>query len=214
MARTLSQILTDVNAYLDLEAAEPTGTELDTRKNYANQTLFDVAALAQFSEFHTIYNVYPSANASVSLPSNFHELMSPPRQYQGGSWVEFEEIKPLDRFSKSTGDNYVYIMGNPMEGYTAVFNGLDANATLSFDFQRFPSGMATLTDICELSDPMVVVADVEAKVLESRSDDRFPIKRADANQRIQSLIGRESKTPGGGFNTTRRQGASAYSIGG
>ena len=74
--------------------------------------------------------------------------------------------------------------------------------------------MATLSDMCELSDPMYVVSDVEAKILESRSDDRFPIKRAEANQRLLSMIGRESKTPGGGINTTRRQGAGAYSIGG
>lgn len=211
--RTLSQILTDCNAYLDLEATEPTGTELTTRQNYANQAVLDAASVAQFNEFHQVYTANPSVNASVSLPSGFRELMGPVRQMNGSGWDNFEEIKPMERYERETSDKYLYILGNSNEGYTAVFNGLTANATISLDYQRFPSGFATLTTICELPDPQYVTARIIAYVLESRSDDRFPLKLSEANTRLTNMIGRESKLPGGGVNTTRRQGVGRYAIG-
>jgi len=212
MGRTLQDILIDANAYLDLEASAPTGTELVTRANYANQAVLDASAVAQFSEFYQIYEVMVSNNASVSLP-NFREFTLAPKQYVGGGWVDFLEIKPQERFNKTADEKYCYVVGNPATGYTAVFNGLTANATLSMDFQRFPSGLLTLTDVCELSDPTYVTARVEAYVLESRNNDRFPIVKAEANGKLQNMVGREMKTPGGGTNTTPRQGTTAYSIG-
>jgi hypothetical protein len=213
MARTLSQILTDANAFLDLEAAEPTGTELATRTNYANQAVWDAANAVQFPELHRIYEVDPGSNSRVSLPGNFREFMTSPKQYTGGAWVEFPEISPLERFSKSSGDKYCYVTGNPMEGYDVVFNGLTANATISMDFQRFPSGLATLSDICELPDAQYVVTKVESYVLKSRSDDRFPLVENDANIKLQGMIGRSMKT-NGRENITPRTSKGNYSIGG
>lgn len=211
--RTLQSILIDANAYLDLEATAPTSTELVTRANYANQAIWDASAVAQFSELHQIYEVLVSDNASVSLQSNFREFVVAPKQNVGGGWVDFPEIKPQDRFNKVSTDRYCYVVGNPAIGYTAVFNGLTANATLSMDFQRYPSGLLTLTDVCELSDPTYVTSKIEAYVLESRNNDRFPIVKAEANGKLQNMVGREMKTPGGGINTTPRQGSAAYSIG-
>lgn len=204
----------DANAYLDLEAEIPTGDEQITRSNYANQSVWDASAIGQFSEFHQIYEVCVSNNASVSLPSNFRELVLSPKQRTGGGWVDFEEIRPQDRFKKQTDDKYCYIVGNPSSGYTAVFNGLEANATISFDFQRFPSGLLTLTDVCELADPTFVTSKIEAYVLESRNNERFPLVKAEANTKLKNMLGREMKTVGGGTNATPKQGASTYAIGG
>ena len=214
MARTLQDILIDANAYLDLSAEAPSGTELVTRANYANQSVWDATAIAQFREFHKIYQVNPGTLASISLPSDFRELMVAPRQLlSNGAWSNpFEPIEPLARFQKQSTDQYLYILGNPASGYTAVFNALTANATLSFDYQRFPSGLLTLTDACELSDPTYVTSKVEAYVLESRNNDRFPIVKAEANNKLKNMVGRSMKTTGGGTNTTPRQGASSYRI--
>lgn len=216
MARTLLDILIDANAYLDLDASAPTGTELSTRANYANQAVWEASSVAQFSEFHNVYQVDPSTLASISLPQNFRELMAPPRQLlSNGQWsLPFEEIRPLERFDKDSSDKYCYILGNPASGYTAIFNGLAASATLSVDFQRFPSGLLTLTDVCELSDSGFVTTRTEAYVLESRNNDRFPIVKADANIKLQNMIGREMKSPNNGTNSVPRQGLMKYSIGG
>ena len=46
--KTLSDILIEANATLDLDASSPTGTELTTRANYADQAVWDAAATGQF----------------------------------------------------------------------------------------------------------------------------------------------------------------------
>lgn len=215
MSRTLAEILTDVNAYMDLEAAQPTGDELVARANYANQAVWDASAFVQLSEFSKVYEVDPAANASISMPSDFREFMGAPQQLQeNGTWEAFPQIEPRERYEKASSDKYCYLLGDPAGGYTAVFNGLTANATLSVDYQRFPSGLLTLTDKCELPDPMYVVTKVKSFILQSRSDERFPQVDGEAARRLQNMVGRESKgTMDGGTRSLRKSGIAAYSIG-
>jgi hypothetical protein len=78
--RTLSQILVDANAFLDLDAAVPTSSELTSRVNYANQAVWDAAGVGQLKEFHTIHEVNPGSSSRVSLPNNFREFMASPKQ--------------------------------------------------------------------------------------------------------------------------------------
>lgn len=211
MSKTLSQILTDVNSYLDLTAELPTGDELDTRVNLANQAVQDAAAIGNFKEFSTIYAVNPSALASIALPSNFRDFETSPQQMNSdGTWTQFPAIKPEEIYTRDSADKYSFLLGNPQSGYTAVFNGLTANATVSIGFQRFPSGMATLADVCELSDPQYVVAKVESYVLQGRSDDRFPIVEADAQRRLQNMLGRDGKLT---VNETRKRSNAGYNLG-
>src|ERR1044072_3810570 len=100
MGKTLSQILIDVNAYVDLDASEPTSTELSTRTNYADQAVWDASAVAQFSELQNIYMVNPGNAASIPLPSDFRELMGVVHQTVGGGVDEFTEINPNERWAK------------------------------------------------------------------------------------------------------------------
>lgn len=204
MARTLSQILIDANAHLDLEATLPTSTELTLRTNFANQSIWDAAATGQLKEFKKVYEVNTSTLASIPMPSDFREFQSVPRILSGGSWVEYEEIEPEQKYEKANSDRYCYVLGNPVDGYTAVFNSIISMATLSFVYQRFPSGLATLTDTCELPDPQYVVSRTVAYVLEARSDDRFPLVKADSEIRLKNMSGRNMKRPGGGVNQTPR----------
>ena len=199
MSRNLSQILYDVNSYVDLEYALPTGDELYTRANYANQAVWDASAVAQLDEFTRTYEVNPGTASSVTLPRNFREFKISPQQLVNGTWVEFPEVLPEERYQKNAGDKYCYVMGNPMSGYIAYFNNLEANCTLSVTHQAYPSGMATLSDICELSDPMYVVNKVESYVLQARGDDRFPYVDAQAEKRLRNMIGRDMKSPGGQY---------------
>jgi len=87
----------------------------------------------------------------------------------------------------SSTDKYCYVLGNPSSGYTAVFNNLvSANCTLSITYQRYPSGFATLTDVCELPDPEYVVCKIESLVLQSRRDERFPLKEAETERKLRN----------------------------
>jgi len=155
---TLSDILFSANSFLDLESALPTGTELTTRVNFADQSVKDAASAYRFKEFETIYYPSTSTSASLSLPSNFRELSSIPVEYDSsGNQTLFPELRleqVADGLEQSK--DFCYLLGNSMEGHTLVFNGLTANATLSLQYQLFPSGMATLTDVCELPDPEYV----------------------------------------------------------
>jgi len=209
--RTLSQILTDCNAYLDLDASEPTGTELTTRTNYANQAIWEASAIAQFSAFKNVYEVNVSSGATIPLPTVFREFQTAPRLLNSSLvWEAYEEIEPGDRYGKVSTDKYCYVLGNPSEGYNAIFNNLTANCTLSVTYQRYPSGFATLTDVCELTDPQYVVNKIESLVLQSRRDERFPIKDAESERRLKNMVGRESKPPTGGTNITKRTGSANY----
>lgn len=203
MSRTLSQILTDANSTLDLEAALPTGDELTLRQNYANQAVEDAAGVAQFSEFDVVYEVNTTTLATISLPTGFRELKTNPRILDStGNWREYEEILPHDKYNYLTSDKYCMVLGNPQEGYSLYLNSVLSGATLSIIYQRYPSGMATLTDVCELSDATFVTRKIESYVLYSRGDERLSIAESRAQQRLQNMVGRDMKTPGGGARTT------------
>jgi len=206
MARTLSQILTDANAVLDLEATLPTGDELTLRANYADQAVWDAAGSGQFHEFDSEYLVNSSTLATIPLPSNWHEFKHNPRVLDStGVWQEYPEIDPLEKYEKSNDDRYCYVLGNPSEGYFVIFNGLISMATISMIFQRYPSGMLTLTDVCELSDPTYVTRKIESYVLYSRGDERFPTSEQRADLRLKNMYGRGQKSPGGQSRDTKRK---------
>ena len=205
MSRTLSQILVDVNSTMDLEAALPTGDELETRTNYAHQAVLDAAAMGQLSEFKAEFLTTTSTLATIPLPSNFREFEINPRimNTDGSGWTEYIEIDAEDRYDYTASDYFCYVLGNPSEGYNAVFNNIIASSTLSIIHQRYPSGLLTLADVCELPDSQYVARKVESYVLYSRSDDRLQIAEARAEQRLANMMAREMKGPGGQSRNTR-----------
>lgn len=213
MATTLSDILKSVNAYTDLESALPTGTELTTRIDYANQAVRDAGDAYNFPQFNAIYRPSVSSAASISLPSNFKEFSGAPQVMESdGSYIQFPQIEPKDLYTQSASGKYCYVLGNPMEGYTAVFNNLSAGASLSIPYQRQPSGFATLTDVSELPSTEYVKQAIIAYVLEARGDDRSEGERGKANALLRNMIGRFGMNrKSGGYNLTPK--SNLYSIG-
>jgi hypothetical protein len=210
--KTLSQILVETSSYLDLTAALPTGDDLSVRINYAQQAMDEWAAAYNWRQLNGVYNVQASM-MSVSMPSNFRRFNGPVHTPDNGSDNEYPEILPEERWNKSTSDKYCYLLGSPAAGYTAVFNNLSIGASLSIDFQRYPSNMMTFSDLCEADDGEYVKQKVISYVLQSRSDDRFPLVDADANRMLQNMIGREMiRRPGGSLSTTKR-GTANYGLG-
>lgn len=207
--RTLSNILIDANSYLDLEAAEPTGDDLTVRTSYAQQAVREWADASRWAELSTPYSVFATLG-TASLPTNFKELEAKPKDLSNNY---YPEIRVADRLTKSTDEKYSFVTGNQSTGNIITFNALSANATLSLTYQRQPSNMATLTDVCEVPDDLYVVQKVISLVLQSRSDERFPIVEADAQRRLNNMIGRSMVENRGGSNTTRRNGSAAWSIG-
>jgi len=209
MARTLSQILSDVNSYIALDNSVPTGTDVTTWTDYANLAVLKASAKMPWEQFHKSIVTATSNGplfatvASISLPTNFREFDTAPQVDIGsGTFSSYVQILPIERYLKQPNDRYCYVLGNPSEGYTAVFNALAANATLYMDFQRFPSGFATLTDTCELDDDTYIVEQVKSYVLQARSDDRFPVVEDKAAQILEDMQGRQDRALQGGINKT------------
>jgi len=195
---TLEDILKSSNSYLDLDFSLPTGTELTTRTDFANQAVRDACGAYRFNEFTQIYDVL-ATNTTVNLPSNFRELEEAPAvRDTNGDWLAYPQIRPEERFTKTDDSRYCYQLGNGST-YTLRFNNLAVNATVSIQYQRFPSGMATYSDICELPDAEYVRLKLISYVLQSRSDERFPIIDAEANNRLANMIGRSMIQPSGGL---------------
>lgn len=212
--KTLDQILRNSNSYLDLTTDLPTGDDLDVRINYAQQAIDEWGAIYNWKQLNQVYSPSAATMASLPLPSNFRRFLGAPRNMIGSnSWQEYPEILPEERYLKNGSDYYCYVLGNPSSGYVAIFNNLASNASLSIDYQRYPSNVATLTDAVEVDDGEYIKMKVISYVLQSRSDDRFPQVEADANRMLQNMISRETnRTPGGSHSTIKR-GSSAYRLG-
>lgn len=200
--KTLSDILISANAVLDLDADSPTGTELTTRSNYADQAVWDAASTNQLPEFKREFLGSASTLATIPLPADFRELMEDPQLYLSGGWQTWEAIEVEQKYDHSIQDRYCYVMGNPAEGYNLIFNNISPASQLSVIYQRFPSGLLTLTAVCELSDPQYVTRKIESYVLYSRSDDRFPTAEQRAQTSLANMVGRSLKGTTGGPRQT------------
>lgn len=207
--KTLSQILIDVNSYIDLTASLPTGDDLSIRINYAQNAVEEWANSYRWRQLKEHTEVF-ATGATISLPSTFRELISPPRSDSN----EFPEVQINEIGSFTGSDPYSYIHGNYAEGNTLVINGLpDSGATISYEWQRFPSNMATLSSVCEVPDAGFVKTKVISYILQSRLDERFPTVEAEAQRLLGNMIGKEQVIVPGGYSTIRRIGASNWSVG-
>lgn len=199
MSTTLEEILIGINAYTDLEADTPTGTELTTRVEFCKQAVREWAQTYQWPELSKTWVCNPSL-ASISLPTDFGEFECAPQLLENTIWYEYPEVKSKDVYGKGSNDRYCYLGGDKAVGFTAVFNNLTANCTLSVSYQALPSLMATLADTCIVPDPDYVKTKVISYILQSRSDDRFPTVSAEANRLLMNMMGRSQSAPKGGIN--------------
>ena len=174
------------------------------RRNYANQAVEDAAATGQLPEFKVEYQLYTTGGTEVPLPG-FRELMTNPRALSSTGWREFNEVELENREDAiDDGLDFCTITGNPQAGYVANFSvNLVSGMSLSVIYQRYPSGMPSLTSVCELSDPTYITRKIESYVLYSRGDDRFQTAEARANSVLLNMTGRKMKGTGGQYRTTQ-----------
>jgi hypothetical protein len=112
-------------------------------------------------------------------------------------------VEVQEKYDLGTTEYYSYVLGNPAAGFNLILNSPIANATLSVIYQRYPSGLLTLTDVCELSDPQYVARKVESYVLYSRNDERLQIADQRAENQLANMMGREMKASSGQSGDTR-----------
>jgi hypothetical protein len=210
---TLNDILLASSAYLDLEVTLPVGTEYDTRVLFANQAVREWAQSYSWRQLKIETTQISDYAASLGLPG-YNKLASPPMKSEtSDTYTAYPEITPEDRWAKGADDEYCYITGDPIKGYAAHFNALATGSTITIQYYRDPSCMATNTDVCEVPDPQFVTQRVISYVLQSRNDERFPVVQAEGNRLLRNMIAPEMQRTPGGANQTRKIGTSAYSLG-
>lgn len=210
---TLNDILLDSASYLDLDATLPTGTELTTRIRFSKMAVNEWAESAKWRQLKIEVTPSLASFSSIGL-ANYKELNGAPMEYLSeGVYQSYPEITPEDRFYKQMNDQYSYITGNEGNGFALHVNGINVNATLTIPYIRGASVMATLTDVCEVPDPLFVTNRVISYVLQARNDERFPIVQAEGNRLLKNMITAEQVRLPGGSNSTPKKGVAAYSIG-
>lgn len=210
---TLQDILLDSASYLDLDASLPTGSELTTRIRFGAMAVREWAQAVKWRQLKTEYTPSLASFASIGIP-NYQYLNGSPMEYlSDGIYQAYPEVPPEDRFGKDQSEKFSYILGSDMSGVSLHVNGINVGATLTIPYVRGPSVMATLTDVCEVPDPLFVTNRIISYVLQGRNDERFPIVVAEGNRVLQNMISQEQVRLPGGTNSTPKRGVAAYSIG-
>ena len=206
MLYTVSDVLSDVAGYINQDTTLPTGTELTTWINLINQAQQEWGNSYQWKELR-VDKYSPSFGlsfTSLALPSNFKKLMSPVYDMSKTSSNKYLEIPPSDRHLKTSDQKYCYFVGNDLTGKALVINpALPSGASIVFDYQAFPSSVASTTDVLTCPNRQFIVKRVEAYILSSRSDPRFPLVKAEADNSLANMIEEEAAKSGGMNNQTK-----------
>lgn len=194
MQKTLQGILNDIGAYVDQDTTLPSGVELTTRVNLVNQALQEWAETYQWKQLRVTNTIsFAFSGTSTALPTTFKKLMSVPTDVSQVSNNTYQQVNPQDRFSMASTSKYSYIIGDDARGFSLnLFPPMASGASIAYDYQSFPSSLATLTDISVCPQPNYLVKRTIAYVLEARSDTRFPQVKADADVILQKMIEEEN----------------------
>ena len=186
---TQEDVLRDISAYIDQEVGLPEGSELSVRTRFINKAEKEWAGAYSWRELRDTLEI---TDTDTELPSDFKKLMTPVYDVTQDVNNQYIEIKPDERFSKSSTDRYCYIIGTTLKINPAP----TAGASLIADYQKIPTGSTSLGYIspCPRGDYLSTKA--IAMILEARSDNRFPLVKADANQILLQMI-EEQDTPSG-----------------
>lgn len=193
MQKTLEEILQDVGALVDQDTTTPTGTDLNTRRNFANLALEEWGNAYQWRQLRNIYDVpLNPSGASVALPLNFKKSMSVLFDKSKDTDNEYPEIHPQARHQYASDDKYFYILGDDITGRSLQINPVPVSGFSGvIDIQIFPSSMSGTSDLCGCPHPEFIVKRVGAYVLETRADPRFPLMKADADKLLSRMIEEE-----------------------
>lgn len=202
MAVTLNTILNDVAAFVDQDTTLATGTELTVRVNLINQALTEWAEAYQWKQLK-----YPSvltfalSGTSVGLNPNFKKLMTGVYDVSVSPNTLYEQITEADKFTKNSQDKYILVGGNKADGLYINFNpGMASGMSLNYYYQSTPSSLATLADVSVCPSGEFLAKRTIATILQSRSDSRFPIIKAEADNLLANMIEEEVSQSGGQNN--------------
>lgn len=203
MSYTLRNVLDDVASFVNQDPALATGTDLTSQANLINQTQNEWAETYQWKSLRRITSpTFTLSATSLALPANFKKMMSPIANIAiAGNG--YEEIFPWQRLSKSPDAQYYYILGDDAAGKSIQINpALASGVSLVFDYQSYPSSLATLADAVTCPSRPFMASRTIAKILAARSDPRFPTFKSESDDLMANMIEEEASYSGGQQNST------------
>lgn len=215
---TLLQVLADIGAFVDQDTTPPSGTDLNVRVNLADQAQRKWGQTYGWNQLKNPNSVltFGLSGTSIALDPRFDELNSPIFDVSLTSNNMYQEIDPADRYTKLPTDKYCYLVGNDSAGRALVINpAMTSGASLVYDWQAYPSTLASTNSTLTCPVPAYIVFDVEASILRARADQRFPLIQAQADDILRSMIEGQDAPDGGVQNTVPRwDKANNFRVGG
>ena len=206
----LTELEERISAYLDQDVTTPSegSDDWNLRLKFINRRqdqwarAYDWEALR--SDFK--FTVTGINQASVALPVDFNRLGSEVILYGGGTDNGTAyPIIPRDQVRLyTTTDKYVIKSGNRNSGFHLNFNPgtLASGASLIASYYSIATSLASPANVSPIPDPEFLVTGTIADILESRSDERFPLVKADADRALQQMIENENVSEVSQLNTT------------
>jgi len=207
-----------IAAYLDQdETARTAGdTDWNLRLTFVNRRQEQWARAYDWEALRKDFSpsVTGTNQGSVALPVDFNRLGSEVVLYGGGhtDGLAYPIIKREEVRLYSSSNQYCYVGGNSNDGFHLKFNPatLGSGASIIGNYYSIATSLASPANVSPIPDPEYLIQGTIADILESTSDERFPLVKQDAERSLQQMIENENLNQVSQLNTTmtqeRRQG--------
>lgn len=206
----VTELQARISAYLDQDENAVTDSDDDwtLRLKFINRRQEQWARAYDWEALRKDF--YPTVTglnqASVALPADFNRLGSEIVIFGTGytDGIAYPIIKRDETRLHSSNDRYVVVGGNRNNGFYLKFNPatLASGASIVGNYYSIATSLASPANVSPIPDPEFLVTGTIADVLESRSDERFPIVKADADRSLSQMIENENVNQVSQQNTT------------
>ena len=200
MSETLTTLHEKIASLVDQSVIPPTvgGSEWNVRTTFINRSIKEWAEAYDWEALRvkTAINTSGVSGATLSLPTNFKKMAEYPVYYDGtnSTGVQYPEIQPNQTGLQESTDKYYYILGNPGNGFTAIWNPgtLVSGASIAISYYKQPTELSAITDVTECPNPEFIIDRAMAYIFEARSDARFQEMEAKAREKLLQMVDNEN----------------------
>lgn len=180
---------------LDQSITPPTegGTEWNLRLEYLNISQRDWVESYQWPTLYKEVNTRTSqstGNATITLPSDFRKLDGFLDICFANTVKEYAQILPNQKPQYDPTVEYMYILGNPSNGYSMVVNPgtHGSGASISYSYWSTGATLASSSDVTMCPDPNYLMNQAAYYYWQSRDDGRSQVAKAEADRILGRML--------------------------
>lgn len=204
MGDNLNDVLKKVSAVVSQTTdVTDTSDEYTLWRNFVNMAQKEWAETYDWQILYREYNTMTSvasANATITLPSNFRKLSGYPRIATSEN-KEYTQIDPQKKSQYTATDNYCYLLATN-NGYSLIINPatLASGTSIFISYWSSPASLVSPLDKVDCPNSDYLVQRTIAYIWEAREDNRFQQAKAEADKILGRLLENEN-TLGYAYNT-------------